>query len=105
VENVLKHYSSEFFNGRHIDTLQKTIAAQIHYHEQEFTKAIRLAETVMDIAQRLDFKIFVLLNSGVLSRIYHQLQMEKQKKDAMSKMVLIRDSTSFKQAVPAFDHI
>jgi hypothetical protein len=59
----------------------------------------------MDIAQRLDFKIFVLLNSGVLSRIYHQLQMEKQKKDAVSKMVLIRDSTSFKQAVPAFDHI
>ncbi|MBO9153097.1 NACHT domain-containing protein [Chitinophaga sp. GCM10012297] len=105
VENVLRHYSSDFFNGRHIDTLQKTIAAQIHYHEKDFHKAIRLAESAMDMAQRLDFKIFALLNYSVLNRIYHQLQMEKQGKDTQRKMILIRESTSFKQAVPAFEQI
>ncbi|WP_346316826.1 hypothetical protein [Chitinophaga sp. YIM B06452] len=105
VESVLKFYSSDFFNGRHLDTLQKIIAAQIYYQEKEFNKAIRAAESAMDTAQKLDFKIFALLNYGVLNRIYHHLQMEKQKKDALHKMELIRESTSFKQTLPAFEPI
>ncbi len=102
VEKVLKQYSSDFFNGRHLETLQKIIMADIYYRENEFNKAIRASEAAMDMAQKLDFKIFALLNYGVLNRIYQHLQMDKQKKDALQKIELIRESTSFKQALPSF---
>ncbi|WP_126245857.1 NACHT domain-containing protein [Chitinophaga rhizosphaerae] len=100
VERILKHYPAEFYNGKHIETLQKIIAAQIHLHDQEFNKAIRAAESAMDTAQKLDFKIFALLNYSILDRIYHQLQMDKQKKDAQQKMIVIRQSTTFIQTLP-----
>lgn len=100
VEKVLRHYSTDFFNGRHLDTLQKIIAAEIWYREKEFNKAIRAAEAAMEQAQKLDFKLFALLNYSVLNRIYHHLQMDKQQSDTKAKMVLIRQSTSFKQLLP-----
>lgn len=100
VDKVLKHYSSDFFNGRHLETLQKIIAAEIWFRENEFNKAIRAAESAMETAQKLDFKIFALLNYGVLNRIYHHLQMDKQLKEALQKIELIRGSTTFTQALP-----
>ncbi|MRG46729.1 hypothetical protein GFS24_16535 [Chitinophaga sp. SYP-B3965] len=102
VERILKYYATDFFNGRHLETLQKIIAAGIYYKENDFNKAIRAAESAMDTAQKLDFKIFALLNYGVLNRIYQHLQMDKQKKDALQKIESIRESTSFKQALPHF---
>lgn len=100
VENVLKHYPTEFYNGKHLETLQKIVAAQIYLHDQEFNKAIRAAESAMDMAHKLDFKIFALLNYSILDRIYHHLKMDKQKKDAQQKMIVIRQSTSFIQTLP-----
>ncbi|MGX5817947.1 hypothetical protein ACWKWU_07110 [Chitinophaga lutea] len=100
VERVLKHYSADFFNGRHLETLQKIVAAEIWFREQEFNKAVRAAEMAMENAQKLDFKMFTLLNFGVLSRIYRHLQMDKPLKDARQKVELIRDSTTFRQALP-----
>lgn len=100
VEKILRHYSTDFFNGSHLDTLQKFIAAEIWYREKEFNKAIRSAEAAMEQAQRLDFKLFALLNYSVLNRIYQHLQMDKQQRETQAKMVLIRQSTSFKQLLP-----
>ncbi|RPE13395.1 hypothetical protein EGT74_07680 [Chitinophaga lutea] len=100
VDKVLKHYSSDFFNGRHLETLQKIISAEIWFRENECNKAIRAAESAMETAQKLDFKIFSLLNFGVLNRIYHHLQMDKQQKEAMHKVEIIRGSTTFTQALP-----
>ncbi len=100
VDSVLKHYPAEFYNGKHLETLQKIIAAQIHLHDQEFNKAIRAAESAMEMAHKLDFKIFALLNYSILDRIYHHLKMDKQKKDAQQKMIVIRQSTTFIQTLP-----
>lgn len=100
IERVLRHYSTDFFNGRHLEALQKIIAAEIWYREKEFNKAIRAAESAMDIVQRLEFKIFALLNYGVLNRIYQHLQMDKQKNDAKRNIIIICEGTSFKQVIP-----
>jgi hypothetical protein len=101
VDYVLKHYSYEFFNGRHLETLQKIIAAEIWFRENECNKAIKAAESAMETAHKLDFKIFSLLNFSVLNRIYRHLQMDKQRKEAMQKIELIRGSTTFTQGLPS----
>lgn len=100
IELVLRHYSTDFFSGRHLEALQKIIAAEIWYREKELNKAIRAAESAMDIVQRLDFKLFALLNYGVLNRIYHHLQMDKQQKDAKRNIIIICEGTTFKQVIP-----
>lgn len=100
VENVLQHYSTDFLNGRHLETLQKIIAAEIHYRDKAYNKAIRAAESAMETAQKLNFKIFALLNYGILNRIYHHLHMDKQKDEAMQQMESIRESTTFKKMIP-----
>lgn len=100
VEKILKqYYSSEFFNGKLVDILQKITSAEICFQEKDYSKAIRVAETAMDNAQRLDFKLFSLRNFGVLNKIYQQLEMDKQKRDALQKVEMIREGTTFKQAV------
>lgn len=105
VDYILKHYSHDFFNGRHLETLQKIIAAEIWFRENECNKAIKAAESAMETAQKLDFKIFALLNFGVLNRIYRHLQMDKQRNEAQQKIELIRDSTTFTQALPNLMHL
>ncbi|AWO01328.1 hypothetical protein DLD77_06310 [Chitinophaga alhagiae] len=105
VDIVLKHFSTDFFNGRHLETLQKIIAADIYARENEYNKAVRAGEYAMETALKLDFKIFVLLNFGVLNRIYHHLQMDKQRKEAQQKIEMIRDSTTFAQALPNLMHL
>ncbi|MCK7558330.1 hypothetical protein MKQ70_26340 [Chitinophaga sedimenti] len=100
VEKILKqYYSADFFNAKLVDILHKIIYAQICFHEKDYSKAIRISETAMDSAQRLDFKLFSLKNFATLHKIYHQLEMDKQKRDALQKVEIIREGTTFKQAV------
>jgi hypothetical protein len=76
--------------------------AGVYFNEHEFNKAIRTAETAVENAQKLDFKVLALMNFGLLNKIYKQLQMDKQKNDTVQQIELIRKSTSFKQAVSNF---
>ncbi|RAJ01677.1 hypothetical protein LX64_03895 [Chitinophaga skermanii] len=101
IDKVLKQYSTDFLNGKHLDTLQKIIAAEISFYEKDYSRAIRLAESAMEMAHKLDFKMFALLNYNVLNKIYRQLQMEPQKLEAIHKVEMIRKSTTFKQVVPS----
>ncbi|MET6999514.1 NACHT domain-containing protein [Chitinophaga defluvii] len=101
-EQILKRYASDYFSGKYLESLQKMIYARVYYNEKEFNKAIRTAETAVEVAQKLDFKLLALMNFGLLNKIYQQLHMEKQKHDTLQQIELIRKSTSFKQAVPNF---
>ncbi|MCW3462618.1 hypothetical protein [Chitinophaga nivalis] len=101
-DQILKKYSSDYFGGKYLESLQKMLYASVYFNEHEFNKAIRIAETAVEAAQKLDFKILALMNFGLLQKIYQQLQMEKQKNDTLQQIELIRKSTSFKQAVSNF---
>lgn len=96
-DQVLKRYAVDFFNGRHLETLQKIIHAHIYYTEKEYNKAVRIAEYAMETAQKQDYKLLALMNFSLLHRIYTQLRMDKQQDSALQQIDLIRKSTSFKQ--------
>lgn len=100
IEKILKqYYAADFFNAKLVDILHKITCAELAFREKDYSKAIRMSEMAMENAQRLDFKLFQLKNFGILHKIYQQLEMDKQQRDAMQKVEVIRESTTFKQAV------
>jgi hypothetical protein len=101
-DQVIKKYSADYFGGKYLESVQKLLYAGVYFNEHEFNKAIRTAETAVENAQKLDFKVLALMNFGLLNKIYQQLQMDKQKNDTVQQIELIRKSTSFKQAVSNF---
>ncbi|NSL89207.1 NACHT domain-containing protein [Chitinophaga solisilvae] len=101
-DQVLKKYSSDYFSGKYLESFQKLLSATVYFNEHEFHKAIRTAETAIESAQKLDMKILSLMNFGLLNKIYQELNMDKQQNDTLQQIELIRNSTSFKQAVPNF---
>ncbi|CAL1521293.1 hypothetical protein [Chitinophaga sp. MM2321] len=102
IDKVMKKYSSDYFSGKYLEAFYKLLHATVYFSEHEFHKAIRTAETAVENAQKLDFKVLALMNFGLLKKIYKELNMDKQQCDTMQQIELIRKSTSFKQAVPNF---
>lgn len=98
VDEVLRKNACDQYGVRHLETLQKIIMANIYYEAKEYNKAIRAAETAMEMAQKQDLKLLGLMNFSLLHKIYRQLDMEKQLFQARQQMELIQRSTSFKQA-------
>ncbi len=98
MDQVLRKNAAELYSVRHLEALQKIILANVYYNGQEYNKAIRAAEAAMDTAQKQDLKLLALMNFSLLSKIYRQLQMDKQLFQAQQQVELIQKSTSFKQA-------
>jgi tetratricopeptide (TPR) repeat protein len=96
-ELLIRKYSFDFLNGRHIEVLQKLIQAHLYFHEKELNKAIRTAEAAIDISQKMDFKLFILMGYQLLNKIYPQLRMEKPQNQSQQQITLINKSTSFRQ--------
>jgi hypothetical protein len=96
-ELLIRKYSFDFLNGRHLEVLQKLIQAHIYFHENELNKAIRTAETAIDISQKMDFKLFILMGYQLLSKIYPQLRLDKPQNQSQQQITLINKSTSFRQ--------
>nr|WP_295868463.1 hypothetical protein [uncultured Chitinophaga sp.] len=101
-DHVIKKYSSDYFSGKHLESFQKLLHATVYYNEHEFHKAIRVAEIAIEHAQKLDLKVLALMNYALLKNIYRDLNMDKQITDTQQQIELIRNSTSFKQAIPNF---
>lgn len=97
LDQVLKRNAGDLFSVRNLEILQKIVLGQVHYNNHDYNKAIRAAESATEIAQKQDIKLLGLLNFSLLTKIYQQLQMEKQLFQAQQQMELIRKSTSFKQ--------
>jgi hypothetical protein len=95
-EKLIKTYSFDFVNGRHIEVLQKMILAEVYLREGELNKSIRTAEAAIEISQKMDFKLLLLIGYQLLSKIYPQLRFEKQYYQAQQQISLINKSTSFK---------
>lgn len=96
-ECLIRKYSFDFLNGRHLEVLQKLIQAHIYFHEKELNKAIRTAEAAIDISQKMDFKLFILMGYQLLSKIYPQLRLDKPQNQSKQQITLINKSTSFRQ--------
>jgi hypothetical protein len=94
---LIRKYSFDFLNGRHLEVLQKLIQAHIYYHENELNKAIRTTEMAIDIAQKLDFKLFILMGYQLLNKIYPLLKLDKPQNQSQLQITLINKSTSFRQ--------
>jgi tetratricopeptide (TPR) repeat protein len=97
VDEVLRKNAADLYSVRHLETLQKIIMANVYYNGHEYNKAIRAAETAMETAQKQDLKLLGLMNYSLLSKIYRQLEMEKQLFQTQQQIELIQKSTSFKQ--------
>lgn len=100
-EKLIRNYSFDFTNGRHIEVLQKLIMAEVYYEENELNRAIRTAETAIEISQKMDFKLLLLTGYKLLGKMYPQARFEKQYNQAQQQITLINKSTSFKH----FDRI
>ncbi|SFD31328.1 hypothetical protein SAMN05518672_1011577 [Chitinophaga sp. CF118] len=96
-ELLIRKYSFDFLNGRHLEVLQKLIQAHIYFHENELNKAIRITEIAIDISQKMDFKLFILMGYQLLSKIYPLLRLEKLQNQSQQQITLINKSTSFRQ--------
>ncbi|RBL93284.1 NACHT domain-containing protein [Chitinophaga flava] len=101
-DQIIKKYSSDYFSGKFLESFQKLLHATVYYNEHEFHKAIRTAEIAIESAQKLDMKVLALMNFALLKNIYRDLNMDKQITDTQQQIELIRNSTSFKQAIPNF---
>lgn len=97
VELLIRKYSFDFLNARHIEVLQKLIQAHIYFRENELNKAIRTAEVAIDISQKMDFKLFILMGYQLLNQIYPILRLEKPQNQSQQQITLINKSTSFRQ--------
>lgn len=96
-ELLLKNYSFDHTNGRHLEVLHKLMQAYAHMVENELNKAIRLTESAMEISQKMDFKFLMMMALQLLQRIYAALKSEKQLYMTRQQLQLIGTSTSFKQ--------
>jgi len=95
-EKLMRSYTFDFTNGRHIEVLQKLIQSEIYFKENELNRAIRTAETAIEISQKMDFKLLMLIGFKLLSKMYSQVRFEKQYNQAQQQISLINKSTSFK---------
>ncbi|ATL46401.1 hypothetical protein COR50_03990 [Chitinophaga caeni] len=102
IDRVLKLNLADQFSTKHVQTLQKIIGAEICYQNGDYNRAIKLAESAMEMAQKLDFKLFALINYTILNKVYQDLNMEHQTELAMQQVALIQKNTTFKKAVSNF---
>jgi hypothetical protein len=100
LEHVLNHYSTDFFNGRHIEALHRILVAEIHLYDKDLNKAIRTGESAMKMINRHDLKLLSLMNYQTLNQIYQRLSMEKQHESARQEVATIWSGTRFKQSAP-----
>lgn len=96
MEKLIHSYSFEFTNVRYFEVFQKLILANIHFQEREYTKAIRSAENAIDLSQKMDLKLLMLLGYKLLSKIYPELNFEKQYNQIQQQISLVTKGTSFK---------
>ncbi|MVT06953.1 NACHT domain-containing protein [Chitinophaga tropicalis] len=95
-EKLIRTYTFDFTNSRHLEVFQKLILSDIHFHDGEFTKAMRTAESAIDISQKMDLKLLMLIGHKMLRKIYPELSFEKQYNQTQLQISLITKSTSFK---------
>ncbi|MBP1651116.1 MAG: hypothetical protein H6Q26_1273, partial [Bacteroidetes bacterium] len=96
-ELLLKNYSFDHTNGRHLEVLHKLMQGYACMLENELNKAIRLTETAMEISQKMDLKLLMMMAVQLLQKIYTALKAEKQLHITRQQLQLIGTSTSFKQ--------
>jgi hypothetical protein len=94
---LLKNYSFDHTNGRHLEVMHKLMQGYAYMHENELNKAIRLTETAMEISQKMDLKLLMLMALQLLQKIYTSLKADKQLNITRQQLQLIGTSTSFKQ--------
>lgn len=95
-DKLTRAYPFDITGGRHIEVLQKLILAEVLFKEEELNRAIRTAESAIDVSQKLDFKLLLLTGFKLLSKMYSQVRFDKQYNQAQQQMALINKSTSFK---------
>jgi hypothetical protein len=96
-EKILKNYFFDLTNGRHLEVVHKILLGYAYVKENELNKAIRMTESAIEIAQKMDFKLLMVIALHLLNQIYAELGAEKQLHLTKQQLNLIKTSTSFKQ--------
>lgn len=103
LEVLIKRYPFEFTGNRLAEQLQRLLQANIYLKENELNKAMRTAESVLEMAQKADFKLLMIACYQLLEKLYALLHLEKPPHNVQHQADLLAKSTSFRQLIKLWE--